>query len=96
MTRTSTTTIIIGAALAGLFAAAAPAAPSKTAEPAKEKCAGIVKASLNDCATSTNACHGHVTTDSNSEAWIYLPAGTCSRIVGAHLSGAIDPTPPNQ
>lgn len=58
-----------------------------------EKCAGIIKASRNDCATSKNACHSHVTTDSDPEAWIYLPKGTCERLVGAHLSNAIDPTP---
>ena len=31
------------------------------ADDGKEQCAGIAKAGKNDCATSTNACHGHVT-----------------------------------
>jgi uncharacterized membrane protein len=51
----------------------------------KEQCAGIAKAGKNDCATSTNDCHGHVTTNANPEAWIYVPQGTCDRIVGAHV-----------
>jgi uncharacterized membrane protein len=67
---------------------------SVSAEEAKqEQCAGVIKAGKNDCATSTNACHGHVTTDSHPEAWIYLPAGTCERIQGAHLVNVVDPTP---
>ena len=53
-----------------------------------EQCAGIVKAGKNDCATSTNACHGHAATDANPEAWIYLPQGTCERLVGGSLAPA--------
>ena len=59
----------------------------------EEKCAGVIKAGKNDCATSKNQCHGHVKTDRDMEAWIYVPKGTCERIAGAHLSAAIDPTP---
>jgi len=51
-----------------------------------EKCAGIVKATQNDCATSTTACHGSVETDAYPEAWIYLPKGTCEKIVGGHIT----------
>jgi len=61
--------------------------------PAMEQCAGVVKAGANDCATSTNACHSHVTSDSNPEAWVYLPKGTCERLAGAHLVKVADPTP---
>ena len=45
------------------------------------------------CATSTNACHSHVTTDNNAEAWIYVPTGTCEKIVGARVIKVVDPTP---
>jgi len=58
-----------------------------------EQCAGIVKAGKNDCATSTNACHGHVEKDASPEAWIYLPKGTCERLTGARLVKVVDPTP---
>ena len=50
-----------------------------------EKCAGIVKAGKNDCATSTNSCAAAVTRDNDKEAWIYLPKGTCSKIVGGEI-----------
>ncbi len=50
-----------------------------------EKCAGVVKAGKNDCATSANSCAGQVKTDGNKEAWIYVPKGTCEKIVGGTL-----------
>jgi uncharacterized membrane protein len=63
------------------------------ADGAKEQCAGVVKAGKNDCVTKTNACHGHVTQDAMPDAWIYLPKGTCERIVGAHLVMVAEPAP---
>ena len=66
----------------GLAAAATPALAAKGDF---EKCAGIVKAGKNDCGTSTNSCAGSVAKDSDKEAWIYLPKGTCSKIVGGTL-----------
>jgi uncharacterized membrane protein len=58
-----------------------------------EKCAGVIKAGKNDCATSKNQCHGHVKVDRDPEAWIYVPKGICEKIAGASISSAIDPTP---
>jgi uncharacterized membrane protein len=51
-----------------------------------EKCYGVAKAGQNDCYTSTHAC-GHVSkVDGDPASWIYLPAGTCQKIVGASLT----------
>jgi uncharacterized membrane protein len=48
-----------------------------------EKCYGISKAGLNDCGTATNSgCAGSSKTDNDKDAWIYLPKGTCNKIVG--------------
>jgi uncharacterized membrane protein len=58
-----------------------------------EKCAGVIKAGKNDCATSKNQCHGHVKVDRDAEAWIYVPKGLCSKIAGAHITAQNDPTP---
>ena len=66
---------------------------SLAANEGKEQCAGIAKAGQNDCATSTNACHGHATADQSAEAWIYLPKGTCERIIGGRVVNVKDPTP---
>lgn len=56
-----------------------------------EKCAGVIKAGKNDCSTSRNACHSHVTTDSDPEAWIWVPKGTCEKIVGAYTTAIKSP-----
>jgi uncharacterized membrane protein len=58
-----------------------------------EQCAGVIKAGKNDCATSSNACHGHVTVDASKEAWIYVPKGTCEKLAGAHVVTVTDPSP---
>lgn len=87
---------LIRTAMAGLLAlglgAAATNATASNHE-GKEQCAGVIKAGKNDCATSRNACHGHVTTDGDAEAWIYVPAGTCAKIAGARVVKVVDPTP---
>ena len=60
-------------------------------KPGFEKCAGIVKAGLNDCGTSKHDCSGLATVDNDAEEWIYVPAGTCEKIVGATLKEAAPP-----
>jgi uncharacterized membrane protein len=58
------------------------AAQAQTAEPKQEKCYGIVKAGKNDCQTATSSCAGTAKKDAQADAWIYVPAGTCAKIVG--------------
>ena len=47
-----------------------------------EKCQGIVKAGMNDCGTSKHACQGQAKSDGDPEEWVYVPEGTCAKIVG--------------
>ena len=49
------------------------------------QCAGRVKAGLNDCPTSQHACAGMADEDGDYEEFIWLPLGTCNKIVGAHM-----------
>jgi uncharacterized membrane protein len=82
------TEVIARSALASLLAVgvAGAAAAGPAEKPAgSEKCAGIVKASKNDCATPSNSCAGQVNTAGAKAAWIYLPKGACDKIVGATL-----------
>jgi len=51
-----------------------------------EKCYGIVKAGQNDCFGVGNSCGGTSKNDNDPQAWIYVPKGTCSKIVGGKLS----------
>lgn len=75
---------LITSAITGLFVLAS--APSVADDAKKmEKCGGIVKAGKNDCQTSTTACAGTATKDSQKDAWIYLPKGTCEKIVGGEV-----------
>lgn len=77
------TKLIIQTAIAGLIAVGTlSAAPAMAAKGDNEKCAGIVKAGKNDCGTSKNSCAGQVATDGDKEAWIYVPKGTCEKLVG--------------
>lgn len=53
-----------------------------------EKCSGIVKKGMNDCGTSEHGCAGHAKTDGDAKEWLYVPEGTCNKIVGATLKQA--------
>lgn len=51
----------------------------------KVKCVGRVVGGLNDCPTSQHACAGMGFQDDDPEEFIWLPRGTCERIVGMHI-----------
>lgn len=54
-----------------------------------EKCYGVAKAGKNDCASSgNNSCAGTSTRDGDPNAWIFVPAGTCDKLVGGSTSPA--------
>lgn len=88
---------VLQAAITGLLAIGAgtlaTAAYASDEHSGDEQCAGVIKAGKNDCATSMNECHGHVEKDANVMAWIYVPKGTCEKIVGAHLVKVKEPAP---
>ena len=65
--------------------------PSVSAESKKEQCAGVVKAGLNDCASVEHICAGMNTDDGNETDWLWLPAGTCKKISGAHIINTANP-----
>ncbi|NEP88506.1 MAG: DUF2282 domain-containing protein [Okeania sp. SIO2C2] len=50
-----------------------------------EKCAGIVKAGMNDCNANGHSCSGQSTVSGDPNEWIYVAEGTCEKIVGATL-----------
>lgn len=80
--------VLASAIAAALSMSLTPLAQSGPAEKPKfeaEKCYGISKAGKNDCNTANSSCAGTSKRDSQGDAWIYVPAGTCSRIVGGSL-----------
>ncbi len=54
-------------------------------KPGFEKCMGIAKAGKNDCGTSGHACAGQATKDGGADEWVYVPEGTCEKIVGGKV-----------
>ena len=77
-------TTLISSALAGLIALGAVSATAQAADEDKdmEKCYGVAKAGMNDCAAKAHSCAGHATKDADGKDWIKVPKGTCDRIVG--------------
>ncbi len=86
----STTTKTVHSAIAGLIALgmSGVASEAMAGKPGMEKCAGIVKTGMNDCGTSKHGCAGQASRDGDKEEWIYVPEGTCKKIVGATLKQA--------
>lgn len=80
--KTPSATTIAGILAMGLAMAASPALAGK---PGFEKCAGIAKAGMNDCGTSKHACAGQASKDGMAEEWVYVPEGTCKKIVGGKI-----------
>jgi uncharacterized membrane protein len=79
--------LIVHSALLSLMGLGALGAAGQAlaAEDKPEKCYGIVKAGKNDCQTSARSCAGTAKTDGQADAWIYLPKGTCEKVVGGIL-----------
>lgn len=63
-------------------AAAAPAPPRGSLE----RCFGVARAGADDCQSPGRRCAGRSTRDGQGDAWIWLPAGLCGRLVGGSLS----------
>ena len=65
------------------FAAAVVSTPALAAEPAKaqEKCFGVALKGKNDCAAGPGtSCAGSSKRDHQSDAWVYVPKGTCEKV----------------
>jgi uncharacterized membrane protein len=81
-----TSHLLIASAVAA--ALTMPGAPLTHAGPAPkpkfeaEKCFGIAKAGKNDCQTANSSCAGTSKRDQQGDAWIYMPAGSCEKVVG--------------
>jgi uncharacterized membrane protein len=75
----------VAAALSLPFTSIAQAGPAPKPKFEAEKCYGVVKSGKNDCQTANSSCAGTSRRDNQRDAWIYVPAGTCSRLVGGSL-----------
>ncbi|MGO8920400.1 MAG: DUF2282 domain-containing protein [Stellaceae bacterium] len=83
------TALLVASAVAVTLALPALVKAGPVAEPSfqAEKCYGINAAGKNDCASSnSHSCAGEAKRASDPKSWIYVPVGTCSKIVGGSTS----------
>jgi uncharacterized membrane protein len=76
------TSILLGSA------SIAAASQVQAAEDKKmEKCYGVVKAGKNDCADlkQSHSCAGEAKVNGGKSEWVYLPKGTCEKLVNGTL-----------
>ena len=82
-------TVALASALVGSVAmsavAVAQTGPAPKPEYKFEKCYGVVKAGKNDCQTATHSCAGSSKQDAAHDSWVYVPTGTCDKLVGGSL-----------
>ena len=83
------TKTIMNTALAGVLALGLASVSSSAiaGKPGFEKCQGVAKAGMNDCGTSKHSCAGQAKADGDAEEWVYVPEGTCNKIVGGKVKG---------
>jgi uncharacterized membrane protein len=80
-------TMALASALVGsvaMSAAAVAQTPAPKPEYKFERCYGVAKAGKNDCRVVTS-CAGTSTRDADPNDWIFVPAGTCEKLVGGSL-----------
>jgi uncharacterized membrane protein len=84
---------ILNATVAGILAVGSSMmAGTATAVPDQprewEKCAGVAKAGMNDCGAlnGKHQCAGQATMDNADHEWVYVPAGTCTKITGGKVA----------
>ena len=75
----------VAAALSMPLTSMAQNGPAPKPQFTAEKCYGVAAASQNDCQTSTHSCAGESKQARDKESWIYVPAGTCTKIDGGSL-----------
>ena len=81
--------VLIGSAMAVALSLALEASGQGGPAPAPkfdhEKCYGIAKAGKNDCQTANSSCAGTSRRNGQGDAWVYMPKGSCDKIVGGSL-----------
>ena len=81
--------VVVASALAAALAvpplAVAQGGPAPKPKYDYEKCYGIARAGKNDCQTANSSCAGTSKRDGQADSWMYVPAGSCEKVVGGNL-----------
>lgn len=80
---TAATIIALGCTLLTTAAKAVPDQPESW-----EKCAGVAKKGMNDCGAldGKHGCAGQAAMDMADNEWVYVPSGTCAKIIGGRVA----------
>jgi uncharacterized membrane protein len=76
--------------LVSALALTAGVSAAHAADASQEKCYGVVKAGVNDCAAmdKSHSCAGQAGKDSSKEDFVLVPKGLCEKLVGGTLAKA--------
>jgi uncharacterized membrane protein len=84
-----TSRVLLGPAMALALSmaleASAQGGPAPVPKFDHEKCYGVAKAGKNDCQTANSSCAGTSRRNAQGDAWVYLPKGSCDKVVGGSL-----------
>ena len=80
--------VLVSTAVSGLLTLGLATTSLPVSAADMEKCYGVAKAGKNDCQTKTTSCAGTSTQDGQKDAWVFLPKGSCEKIVGGSLTSA--------
>jgi len=80
--------LLTAAAVAGALSLSVAATDAQAIPAGMEKCYGIAKASMNDCAGNNHSCAGQAKTSSDANEWVAVPEGTCKKIAGGMTKDA--------
>ena len=75
----------VAVALSLALDASAQGRPAPVPKFEHEKCYGIARAGKNDCQTANSSCAGTSRRNAQGDAWVYLPKGSCEKVVGGSL-----------
>jgi uncharacterized membrane protein len=81
--------VVLGSAMAIALSmtlqASAQGGPAPRPKFEAEKCYGVSKAGKNDCQTANSSCAGTSKRNAQGDAWLYVPKGSCERLVNGSL-----------
>ncbi len=73
------------AAMTGVLSLTPIGSDEAVAQSGMEKCAGIARKAMNDCGANGHACGGLAAVDGDPNEWVYVPIGSCEKIVNGRL-----------
>jgi uncharacterized membrane protein len=74
--------VILSSAIASLITLAAAGPAFADAKADQEKCLGVAKAGMNDCANAKHSCAGQGKADNDPTEWKAVAKGSCVKMGG--------------